>query len=289
MYQTNKKFVISSDGLKIYYETYTIANKPPQIFLIHGVGGDLDAWQYVKNKLLDQGISSLALDLRGHGFSTHPYLSSSYHADHLVEDILTVLTQEKINQILLIGHCYGAVIAEQFAWRFPDKLKGLILISGTYRPPLYFSADWQIKLAKFFIKLFTWFSPPPIYPGHSTYPTNKLHKDYEIIGLIRTILRNSWRSYLLTTLEIINLQFKEKLKNIKIPTLILVGDKDSIFPPTISQKMHQEISQSKLEIISEGLHNIVLNNSFEVAEKLYQFIQQYDNLPLPSDKQTAKV
>ena len=113
------------------------------------------------------------------------------------------LPRKNLDKIFLIGHCYGAVVAENFALNFSEKLKGLVLISGTYRPPLYLSSRWKITYSKFFTKLFAWLSPPPIYPGHSIYPINKIHKDYEIFGLVRTILRNSWGSYLLTTREII--------------------------------------------------------------------------------------
>lgn len=274
MSQTYKKYLNTSDGIRLYYETYiTKPGTKPQVFLLHGVGGDLEAWQYVNKILLANNISILAMDLRGHGFSTHPFKSPAYQIDNLANDVLTILEAEKMENAILIGHCYGAIVAESVALKFPTQLKSLVLISGTYRPPKYLSTSGRLNLAKKLSKLFAWLSPPPIYPGHSIYPPGKIHKDYEIFGLIRTILRNSWRSYLLTSLEILELNILDKLAKISIPTLIIVGSKDSIFPMEISQTINQIIPNSKLTIIPGGLHNVVLNNANEVSEELIKFIK----------------
>ena len=96
MNKTNKKFTQTEDGYKLYYEIYSIDNQPPEVLLLHGVGGDLEAWQYVKNELLANGISSLAMDLRGHGFSSHPHSFTSYQISNLVNDVQTIITQEKL-------------------------------------------------------------------------------------------------------------------------------------------------------------------------------------------------
>lgn len=274
MFLTNKKYITTTDGIRLYYETYlTNQFRKPQVLLLHGVGGDLDAWQYVNIILLINNISVLTLDLRGHGFSTHPLASSAYQIDNLVNDIKIILEIEKIEKINIVGHCYGAVVAEHFALKFPFYLNSLILISGTYRPPKYLFNPLLLNLAKYLSIFFAWFSPPPIYPGHSFYPPGKIHKDYEIFGIIRTILRNSWRSYLLTSLEILKLNILDKLATINIPTLIIVGAKDSIFPLEISQTINKTIPNSKLVIIPNGLHNVVLNNPLKVTKEILKFIK----------------
>ena len=115
-------------------------------------------------------------------------------------------------------------------------------------------------------------SPPPIYPKHSTYPPSKFHKDVEIFGLIKTILHNSLRSYLLSSKEILKRNLKLELKNIKQPTLIISGGKDSIFPAPISEEIHAQIPNSKLEIIKDANHVVVLNNINETASYISDFL-----------------
>jgi len=270
----------SKDGYKLYYETTvptdSIASKKtsdkPVLFFIHGMGGDVDAWQYIRDELLKKGVPSIAMDLRGHGYSDHPRSFSAYKMDHFVEDVSAVMEKEGVKKVILVGHCYGVVIAMHFAAKYPEKLEKLILISGTYRPPVYLS--WKIMkvLANGIANLGAFISPKPYKPGHSKYPKGKFHKDYEFVGLVKTISRNSLRSYLLGTKEIVNLDLESALSGIKTPTLVMVGEKDSIFPVHISKKIHENIAGSKFEIIDGGNHVIVLNNVDKVSKLIYEFL-----------------
>lgn len=54
----------------------------------------------------------------------------------IVEDVLNVLKDLKVReQIILVGHSMGAIIASTFSSRYPDLLKGLILISAVDPSP----------------------------------------------------------------------------------------------------------------------------------------------------------
>ena len=101
MFKTFKKTIKSKDRLNLYYETYITDGVQPKIFFVHGAGGDLDAWQYVKDELLQKGFSSIAMDLRGHGYSGHPRSLKSYSLDNFAEDIAEILKAEKIEKIFI--------------------------------------------------------------------------------------------------------------------------------------------------------------------------------------------
>ncbi len=263
----------SADGIDLYYETHKGKSTKPTLFFLHGMGGDLDAWQYVKKPFEEKGYSTISMDLRGHGYSTHPTKNQSYEIDNFVRDILDILNKEKVEKVILIGHCYGAIIALALAAGFGEKLKGLILISGSYHPPLYLNSKAKQKLATAFSKALAAISPKPFKPGHSIYPPGKFHKDYEWWGLIKTIFHNSLKSYMLASNQIVNLNLEDKLTKIKNPTLILCGTKDSIFPLSISQNMHALIPDAKLEIIEDGNHVIILNNVKAVETAISRFLQ----------------
>ena len=78
MHKISKKTIKSHDGLKLYYETHITDTEKPVLFFLHGIGGDLDAWDFIKNPLLELGFSAIAMDLRGHGHSSHPSSPESY-------------------------------------------------------------------------------------------------------------------------------------------------------------------------------------------------------------------
>lgn len=244
------------------------------LFFIHGIGGDLDAWSFARDILLEKGFPALAMDIRGHGYSSHSRSAKSYQIENVVQDVLSILEQEKAHNVILIGHCYGAAGAATFAIQHGEKLQALVMISGTYRPPSYLNAKMLRAISNRLIGLAAFLGLKPIHPQHSSYPTGKFHKDYEWLGLAKTIVHNSLGNYLLTAKEIVNLNIETKLSRISIPTLIIVGGKDSIFPPPISQKMHAKISGSTFTLVEGANHVVILNNADQVADALYDFLKK---------------
>ncbi len=261
------------DGTKIYYEAIeTGEEKDPKLFFLHGIGGDLDAFQYIRYPLAMKGFSSIAMDFRGHGRSGHPRQYSKNKIENLVQDFLFVLETEKIDSVILVGHCYGAVVATLITLKYPEKVSKLVLISSTYTAPWYFRSKIMKMIGNSIFNTLAITSTKPIKPGPSLYPEGKFHKDYEIWGFMKTFFKNSPRNYLLATKEIINIDLKEKLRLIKMPTLIISGEKDSIFETSLSHDINSEISGSVLKTIPSGNHVVVLNNADKIVEDILEFI-----------------
>src|SRR3989344_4228958 len=99
--------VHSKDGTEIYYERYGNPGARPQLLLVHGIGGDLDAWQFVLPPLLAAGYGALALDLRGHGYSGHPRKADAYAMTRMIEDLAAV-AQTAGAPLVVVGHSGGA-------------------------------------------------------------------------------------------------------------------------------------------------------------------------------------
>jgi len=260
-----------SDNQTIYYETHKGSKDKPTLLFLHGVGGDLDAWQYVIKPLQAKGYNTIAMDLRGHGYSSHPRTPQSYNLSHLVKDIEEILKAEKQKEIILIGHCYGANIALMFTLKNPHMVKKLIVIGASYCPPPYLKNAILRKGAALATNVATLLSLPARKPWHSPYPPGKYHKDYEWFGLARTIWHNSLRSYTQTSKQIENFNVLDQLPKIKVPTLIIAGEKDSIYPLPLSEKLHQEIPNSKLEVIKNANHVLPMNNPEEITSLIFNF------------------
>jgi pimeloyl-ACP methyl ester carboxylesterase len=58
-----------------------------------------------------------------------------------------------------------------------------------------------------------------------------------------------------------------------IPTLILVGEHDVITPPTAAKAMHENIKDSKMQIISSAAHMSGMENPTEFNEHLIKFLK----------------
>ncbi|MEZ8024005.1 alpha/beta fold hydrolase [Vibrio sp. 1F255] len=75
----------------------------------------------------------VAIDLFGHGFSSHK--SGSYYPFHdYIDDLHQLVTKLSPNRLVLVGHSLGALIASCYSAAFPEKVSGLIQIEG--RGPL---------------------------------------------------------------------------------------------------------------------------------------------------------
>jgi pimeloyl-ACP methyl ester carboxylesterase len=299
MTHVQKKTVTSKDGASIYYEIHKPAQQAsfkkvlgsprglgqtfsqelvapatkPALFLVHGIGGDSDGWQYVREHLLREGYTTISMDVRGHGHSHHPKYISDYELTKVEEDIDSIISKENVEQPVLIGHSGGAIIAAQYAVTRSEKLKGLVLIAGSYCPPSYLSSPLMNALAHIVIRVGGFISPPAYKNWHSPYPAGKHHKEFEIYGLIRTLFYNSLRSYLYLSKALITADLRDSLKHITVPALLISGQEDGIFPTHISQKMQEEIPAAKLVVLEKTNHVSILNNPKEVSYAILHFLR----------------
>ena len=276
MSEIQNKYIKSADAHTIYYET-SIAEKTdaPAIVLVHGIGGDVDGWQYVRDILIKNGMSTVALDVRGHGYSAHPRRAMHYSMDALLGDIVHVLDAEGLDRVILVGHSGGAILALNFALAHQDRLDALVLLAGSYQAPAYMHSRFLKRIAHIFISIGAFFSLPHMAPWHSTYPRDRHHKEYEPWGLVRTIMRNSLRSYLLVGRALMNIDLEHRLAEIKVPTLLVAGERDSIYPRAVSERMHEKIPNSSLQVIPGANHVLILNNIDETAQHIIEFVRSY--------------
>ena len=273
MVEVQQKRIISG-GVEIYYEVCPALAGAPILFFLHGLGGDVDAWRLVRDPLLTRGFSTIAMDLRGHGYSGHPTSTSAYKMELLLRDILAVLEAEQVEKVVMVGHSGGAVLALRFTLQHPSKLAGLVLLAGSYAPPHYLRSHVLRHISNTLIATGAWLSPKATAPWHSPYPVGKHHKEYEMRGLVRTIYHNSLRSYLLILQQLADVNLKDDLGRITAPTLIVAGEKDGIYPVTLSHYMHERIAGSTLAIVKNANHVLILNNPREVVDLIIPFAKE---------------
>ncbi|MEZ8226034.1 alpha/beta fold hydrolase [Vibrio splendidus] len=71
----------------------------------------------------------VAIDLFGHGFSSHK--PGSYYPFHdYIDDLHQLVTKLSPNRLVLVGHSLGALIASCYSAAFPEKVSGLVQIEG---------------------------------------------------------------------------------------------------------------------------------------------------------------
>jgi len=96
--------------------------------LLHGFGNDAHIWDDVA-PLLAPHYRTVAIDLRGHGDSSHDPEQRYDYPSH-VDDLERVLATLDIERFVLMGHSFGGRVSTVFAGRHPQRLAGLVLVDS---------------------------------------------------------------------------------------------------------------------------------------------------------------
>ncbi|PON66298.1 Epoxide hydrolase-like, partial [Trema orientale] len=104
----------------------------PAVLFLHGFPELWYSWRHQMLALSSLGYRAIAPDLRGYGDSDAPPSPESYSALHVVGDLVGLIDQLGIDQIFLVGHDWGAVIAWYFCLFRPDRVKALVNMSVSF-------------------------------------------------------------------------------------------------------------------------------------------------------------
>jgi len=253
------------------------------LLLIHGYG----SWMYGYDEifsLLTKKFLVLRSDLRGHGDSDKPILYDNYEAtkelytiEKFAEDNYLLLKSlellDKIPKIYVYGHSMGGMISQVFALKYLDIIKKLILGSTSYT--MY--SEGMVKVLEDYEsgKLGN-LRESFVITARSAYTLRfkKAHPEYlekEIEGKMKCpsqVIFAAMENF------IYNFNVKDQLKNLKIPTLILTGDKDSLVPPKRSYELNELIHNSKLVVFKKQNHGINAEIPDKVVDAIINFIDE---------------
>lgn len=267
------QYFTSFDGAKIYYHK-TEQNKDKWLVFLHGFGGDLTAWEKERAYFDQLGFSTIAMDLRGHGLSERGNDKNFYKLENFAKDVAALLEKEKLSNIVIIGHCFGGMISIYLQTKLPHRSKGLVLVDTSFKPPFFSYNPVEKVFLKEMFELLTRFMPDLKIKGHRHFDFSKNTSDINIPRLMSDILHTSLRSYLTICENLIDLNIEELLNKIIVPTLVVEGLNDHVFPPKVAQYLHKRIKKSQLDLIPGANHIIILNDPKDLEESIYGFLKK---------------
>lgn len=260
---------------------YAMKGEGRPLLLIHGYGAGMWVWEK-QIEALSPFYRVYALDLIGHGFSDRPKIPYTPEAYiHFLRDFMDAIGIEKAT---LIGNSMGGGIAWAMAILFPKRVERLILINCV--PP---DVLQQVKNESF--RTLVTIKDIPLLPYLIIAGRNK--------NSIRWILLECVSDIKLITPEILNRQYhlskikgstwvlystfkhaeealklKDQLSLIDHPTLLIWGERDLIFPPTVGETLHQTIRGSKFLKIEKSGHIPMWETPDEVNQAILAFLQE---------------
>lgn len=228
-------FETTVNGLKVNYKIF---GEGTPFLILHGWGSKAEKWEGIGELLVKRGFKVIIPDLPGFGLSQLPL--NPWNLDDyctFVENLVKFLNLDKFH---LLGNSFGGAVAVKYSLKHPEKVEKLFLVAAACirRKTIKKSVlKWASKVLKNFSFL-------PFY----SFIRKKIYQ------LIRSDYADFDNVMKETYLKVISEDLSKFLSSIKIPTVIIWGDKDRATPVEHAYLINKQIIGSKLIIIPGGTH-----------------------------------
>jgi pimeloyl-ACP methyl ester carboxylesterase len=231
------------------------------LVLIHGTAASLHTWQGWVGELRGRK-RVITFDLPGFGLTgpfTGQYPRDDYHADNLARFTLDFLDALHVRRFAIGGNSLGGEVAWRVATLAPARVDRLILVDATgyaFKPELI-PLGFRMTRVPVLNRIGEYLTPRvlveqsvrDVYADPSRVTGALVDRYFELLT------RQGNRHALNLRMEEVARDLEpERIKTLKLPTLILWGAKDRLVPPVNAHHFQQDIAGSQLVIFPDLAH-----------------------------------
>lgn len=275
--------------------TKRIGNNPSiKVLLLNGgPGGTHECFECLENFFPKEGIEFIYYDQLACGNSDNPKDTSLYDLGRYVEEVEQVraaLNLDK-NNFYLLGHSWGGLLAMQYAIKYQNNLKGLVISNmmascpeygkyanevlakqmpadvldtirtlekkGDFQNPKYMELLMANYYNKHVLRLPTW--PEPVLRmfakmNNELYVTMQGPSEFGIAG------------------KLANWDVSKELKNITVPTLVIAASNDTM-DPNYMEWMSKQLPKGEFLLCPNGGHMAMYDDQQTYMKGLIKFIK----------------
>lgn len=266
----------NSADIHLYYEDHG-SGRP--VVLIHGWPLNGASWERQTAALLASGHRIITYDRRGFGKSSQP--TAGYDYDTLAKDTWHLLERLDLKEVTLTGFSMGGGEVARYMGRYNEGRVSRVCFMSSIVPALRKSGanpegvdpalfegvkagiekDRFAFLEQFFAnfyntdKLGDRISPAAV---RASWSVAALSSYYGMLNCVDAWLED----------------FRDDVKQIKVPTLVIHGDSDRILPiEATGARTAKLIPNAKLHTIKDGPHGLNWTHATEVNEALLEFLK----------------
>ncbi|MET0945579.1 MAG: alpha/beta fold hydrolase [Flavobacterium sp.] len=270
----------TSDGVSLFAK---ISGKGDVCIFVHGgPGAWSESFEKLGGNILEDNLTMCYYDQRGCGRSASP-TDNNYSLNRMVEDIEDIRNNLNTPKIFIMGHSFGGILATEYAKKYPEHVKGLILLNATL--DINYSLRNQIS----YIGIITG-ENITIQNNDSVLNTffdakkrlGKTDLNYKILSDNKTSVEkldsidngfkrnSSFAQHALKDPVYFN-DFTKETTTIKAPTLIISGTKDNNIGP--DHYLSFKFPNQDIEII-EGGHLLYYEKNQDFKNSVQQFVKK---------------
>lgn len=283
-------FARTDDGLELYYR---VVGEGPPLVCCNGVGVSTFFWKYIVAHFRDR-YRVVVWDYRGHGLSAMPtdLRRTELGMERNADDLLTVLDAADIREpAVLLGHSMGCQVILEFHRRHPERTRALIPMFGTFARPLDTFMDnprsrdiFRIvrRVARLGGRSGTRLMLP-LYAGPLAFPFSKvtglIDKYYAGYSDMRKynehLVHMDPQIFLEMVGRMADHDLTEHLAHVRVPTLVVAGEKDLFTPLHRSEEMARRIPDAEIMILPEASHAAIIEYPDAINRRIDRFLSEH--------------
>jgi len=264
--ESSSAATVPADGVRLHIDDSGGSGRP--VVLIHGWPLSAQAWEPQVSVLRAAGFRVVAYDRRGFGRSDKP--ESGYSYDSLADDLQHVMEQCGLQDVTLVGFSMGGGEVARYVARWGESRLHSVVFAAAVPPCLMKTADnpdgpltpekaRQTKLAldldrSAFFDHFT----RDFFSASGTLQVTESQRG-EAIALCQ---QSAQHAALACMDSFATTDFREDLKKVTVPTLVIHGDADAIVPIEGSGlRTHRAVLHSKLVTVNGAPHGLNVSHA----------------------------
>lgn len=254
----------------LHYRTYELGPEHEWVVFVHGAGGSSTIW-YKQIREFKDHFNVLLVDLRGHGQSEST-AAPDYTFEDVSRDVLVVLDHLGIEQAHFVGISLGCILIRTLADMAPERVRSMVLGGAITR--LNVRSRFLVALGNLFkrvvpylwlYRLFAWIIMP-----------RKHHREARslFISEAENLCRKEFLRWFRLTWEVTPLLRFFEERELRIPTLYLMGEEDHMFLPAVRALIRKH-TRSILRVLAESGHVVNIDRPELFNRHAISFIRQH--------------
>jgi len=253
------------NGVQLYYELRGPEGGEPLV-LVNGLLTDTNSWaQHVP--AFEDRYRILLYDARGQGKSEKP--PGPYPIGLHAQDLAALLDHLKIEGANLIGLSNGGAALLDLVLERPDLVKRMVIADGYSYVSALLKAELEAWLAAARLSSELRFLVATPYVWSNRF----LEENRELFGYFKEKAAQFPKEAAISLIAGAKEQdVSDHLGEIRIPTLIVVGEEDILTPVSQAKFIHERIPRSKLYIVPEAGHAAPLERPDLFNKRVQEFL-----------------
>ncbi|RQP25065.1 bifunctional 4-carboxymuconolactone decarboxylase/3-oxoadipate enol-lactonase PcaCD [Piscinibacter terrae] len=243
-----------------------VQGKGAPVMLAHALGLDHTMWDDLAARLATTNLVA-RYDQVGHGGSAVP--PGPYTLDQMVDHAARIVREWGQGPVVWVGLSMGGMVGQGLAIRYPELVKGLVLANTTSQYPQEAQAGWSQRIETVNQQGMQGIVQMVV----ERYLSEEFRRTHPAFtqALRETLLRSDPAGYAACCHGLRDVNWTDRLREIRVPTLVLAGGKDVGTPPSMAKAIAERISGAVLHQFDGAAH-------LSVAEAPDEFEQQVRSL-----------